>query len=401
MHKLYVHFGAGNIGRSLAGALFSQAGYDVLFVDAAPDLVQALHERRRYRVVVKDVLPPGAPDAYWVERVDAISARDAEAVADAVARADVIGTAVGAQVLPLVLRSAAPGLARRATPVSILFCENLHGAAALARRELTAALPPGFPLDERVGLVETSIGKMVPLMPAEARQRDPLEVWCEAYNRIIADRAGFVGPIPDVPGLELKGCFAAYVERKLYVHNLGHATCACHGFLKGYAQIWEAMADPAVAAETRAVMDETARALIRRYPDEFTAAGQHEHVEDLLRRFGNRALGDTVFRVGRDLPRKLAPGDRFIGGLRLVAEFGGDLQPLCRAVAAALQFRAADEAGQPFAADVAFLDRIAAEGAQAVLAAYCGLDAGLAARIAALAPVPRHGSRCTYHSDAG
>jgi mannitol-1-phosphate 5-dehydrogenase len=385
MHKLYVHFGAGNIGRSLAGALFSQAGYDVLFVDAAPELVQALHERRRYRVVVKDVLPPGAPDSYWVERVDAISARDAEAVADAVARADVIGTAVGAQVLPLVLRSVAPGLARRTTPVSILFCENLHGAAALARRELTAALPPGFPLAERIGLVETSIGKMVPLMPAGVRERDPLEVWCEAYNRIIADRAGFVGPIPDVPGLELKGCFAAYVERKLYVHNLGHATCACHGFLKGYAQIWEAMADPAVAAETRAVMDETARALIRRYSDEFDAAGQHAHVEDLLRRFGNRALGDTVFRVGRDLPRKLAPGDRFIGGLRLVAEVGGDLQPLCRAVAAALQFRATDEAGQPFAADVAFLDRIATEGAPAVLAAHCGLDADLIAQIAALA----------------
>jgi mannitol-1-phosphate 5-dehydrogenase len=135
-------------------------------------------------------------------------------------------------------------------------------------------------------------------------------------------------------------------------------------------------------------MDETARALIRRYPDEFDTAGQHAHVEDLLRRFGNRALGDTVFRVGRDLPRKLAPGDRFIGGLRLVGGSGGDLQPLCRAVAAALQFRATDEAGQPFAADVAFLDRIATEGAQAVLMSHCGLEPGLAARIAALAKPP-------------
>ncbi len=392
MHKLYVHFGAGNIGRSLAGALFSQAGYDVLFVDAAPDLVRALHERRRYRVVVKDVPQPGVPDAYWVEGVDAISALDAEAVAAAVARADVIGTAVGAQVLPRVLRSVAGGLTRRETPVSFLFCENLHGAAALARRELTTALPPGFPLAERVGLVETSIGKMVPLMPAEARARDPLEVWCEAYNVIIADRAGFVGPIPDVPGLELKGSFAAYVDRKLYVHNLGHATCACHGFLRGHTLIAEAMADPVVAAETRAVMEATAQALMNRYSGEFTAAGQHAHVEDLLRRFGNRALGDTVFRVGRDLPRKLAPDDRFIGGLRLVAEAGGDLQPLYRAVAAALQFRATDASGQPFDADTFFHDRVAREGAAAVLTAYCGLDGELAARIAALIPTPPRAS---------
>jgi len=383
--KLYLHFGAGNIGRSLAGALFSQAGYEVLFADAAPELVRALHERRRYRVVVKDTLPPGAPGAYWVERVDAVSALDAEAVAAAVARADVIGTAVGAKVLPIVLRSLAAGLARRAAPVSILFCENLHGAAALARRELTAALPPGFPLAERVGLVETSIGKMVPLMPAEVRARDPLEVWCEAYNRIIADRAGFVGSVPVVPGLELKGCFAAYVDRKLYIHNLGHATCACHGHLRGHTFLWQAIGDPAVAAETRAVMEETARALIRRYPGEFDAAGQQAHVDDLVRRFGNRALGDTVFRVGRDLPRKLAPGDRFIGGLRLVAEAGGDLAPLCRAIAAALRFRATDEAGQPFAADTAFLERVAREGAARVLADHCGLEPDLAARIAALA----------------
>ena len=32
---LYVHFGAGNIGRALAGPVFSRAGYEVVFVDEA------------------------------------------------------------------------------------------------------------------------------------------------------------------------------------------------------------------------------------------------------------------------------------------------------------------------------------------------------------------------------
>ena len=380
--KLYLHFGAGNIGRSLAGALFSQAGYDVLFVDAAAEVVGALQRQRRYKVVFKDTLPPGAAATYWIENVDAIAALDGAAVAAAVARADLIGTAVGAQVLPRVLRSMAPGLARRDRPVSILFCENMHDAAALARAELAAALPPAFPLAARVGLVETSIGKMVPLMPAEVRQRDPLEVWCEAYNMIIADGAGFVGPAPVVPGLELKENFTAYVERKLYVHNLGHATCACHGHRHGYTYLWQAIGDPAVAAETRMVMEATARALIHRYPTEFDAAMQQAHVDDLIRRFGNRALGDTVYRVGRDLPRKLAPADRFIGGLNLVAEAGGDLDPLYRAIAAALRFRAVDEAGAPFAADTAFLERVASQGAAAVLIDHCGLAAATAGKIA-------------------
>jgi mannitol-1-phosphate 5-dehydrogenase len=376
MMPLYVHFGAGNIGRALAGPIFSRAGYQVLFVDAVPEIVRALHERREYRVVIKDTLPPGTPDSFMVTGVDGIDVRDQEAVKAAVARADLIGTAVGAAHLPSVLNAIAAGLPEReGRPVSLLFCENLHGLARMARETLSRALPEDFPLDQQVGLVETSIGKMVPLMPQEVRRNDPLEVWGEAYNAIIADRNGFVGPVPDdIEGLLLKQCFQAYVDRKLYIHNLGHATCAYHGYLRGHALIDDAMCDPAVLAETEAVMQESARALARRYPQELDTAGLAEHVADLLRRFGNQALGDTVFRVGRDLPRKLAPGDRMIGGLRLVQSEQGDIAPVCRAIAAALQFAATDETGQPFAPDVAFRVRLAEEGTEAVLCAHSGLD---------------------------
>jgi mannitol-1-phosphate 5-dehydrogenase len=376
MMPLYVHFGAGNIGRALAGPIFSRAGYQVLFVDAVPEIVRALHERREYRVVIKDTLPPGTPDSFMVTGVDGIDVRDQETVKTAVARADLIGTAVGAAHLPSVLNAIAAGLPEReGRPVSLLFCENLHGLARMARETLSRALPEDFPLDQQVGLVETSIGKMVPLMPQEVRRNDPLEVWGEAYNAIIADRNGFVGPVPDdIEGLLLKQCFQAYVDRKLYIHNLGHATCAYHGYLRGHALIDDAMCDPAVLAETEAVMQESARALARRYPQELDAAGLAEHVADLVRRFGNQALGDTVFRVGRDLRRKLAPGDRMIGGLRLVQSEQGDIAPVCRAIAAALQFAATDETGQPFAPDVAFRVRLAEEGAEAVLCAHSGLD---------------------------
>jgi len=381
---LIVHFGAGNIGRSLVGTLFSRAGYDIRFVDAAPDIVQALQARHGYRVVIKDELPPGAPTHMDVEHADAIDARDAAAVADAVERADLIGTSVGANVLPIVLRSMAPGLARRTRPVSILFCENLHGVVDLARRTLGERLPADFDLDGRVGLVATSIGKMVPIMPAEARARDPLEVWGEAYNVIITDRRGFVGPVPEVAGLELKENFQAYVDRKLYIHNLGHAVCACHGYLHGCVRIAEAMAIPAVAEAARAAMETSARALTARYPGEFTAADQAAHVADLLRRFRNQALGDTVFRVGRDLPRKLAGDDRFVGALRLVRETGGDTGPICRGLAAALHFAAADEQGNRFAPDDEVRAKVAERGVVGFLSEHAKLDPVAFARELAL-----------------
>ncbi len=371
---LLVQFGAGNIGRSLVGTLFSQAGYDIVFVDAAEDIVTTMQKRHAYRVVIKDNLPAGAVSEINVPHVDALDARDTEAVAAAVARADLIGTAVGANVLPIVLKNMAAGLARRTVPVSILFCENMHGAPELARNILKEALPPDFDLEGRIGLIATSIGKMVPIMPSEVRRRDPLEVWGEAYNIIIADAQAFVGPTPEVSGLELKSNFQAYVDRKLYVHNLGHAVCACHGFLHGCDRIAEAMEVPDVAQVTRAAMEASAAALIKRYPDEFTPSDQHRHVEDLLRRFRNLALGDTVYRVGRDLPRKLSPNDRFVGALKLVAEQGGPTQAICDGIAAALLFAAADEQGHPFPPDTEVRQKVANEGVKTFLMSHAGLD---------------------------
>lgn len=372
---LLVHFGAGNIGRALVGSLFSQAGWEIVFVDAAPPLIKALNARGSYPVRVKGPLTHGATrETTLVEHVRGLMAQDTDAVAEAVARADLVGTAVGGGVLPRLFPVLARGIQMRNTPLSILMCENLHGARAIAREGLRRELPEGFPLDERVGLVETSIGKMVPIMPAPVRERDPLEVWGEAYNQIIADRDGFIGEPPAVPGLVCKPRFEAYVDRKLYIHNFGHAVAAYRGHLAGKTFLWECMEDAAVRGRVAEAMMSTAGALVHRYPDVFTVEAQREHVEDLLDRFGNRELGDTVFRVGRDLPRKLAPGDRLIGSLRLIEEEGQDPRPVHEVIACACRFRAVDETGAPFEADAAFLQRIEEEGLRAVLVNHCGLN---------------------------
>lgn len=371
--KTIVHFGAGNIGRSLVGQLFSRAGWEVVFVDAVERIIEALNTRGRYEVVVKDTLPPGEPEAIEVTGVRGIRASDVEAVAEAVAEADLLSTAVGPAVLPKLASSIAAGLVRRDRPVSIVMCENLRNAAGVMRAALAGHLPADFDLARRVGLVETSIGKMVPIMPADVAAADPLVVWAEAYNRIIADRRGFLGEPPDVPGLVLKDHFAAYVDRKLFIHNLGHTTAAFFGYLAGLESIWQCMADAAIRQKTREAMWTSAEGLITRYPGEFDTANQTEHVEDLLKRFANRALNDSVYRVGRDLHRKLGPEDRCVGSLRLARQTGADPTPVRQAIAAGLCFKAVDEHGQLFPPDAEFHARLDAEGPEAVLAGVCGL----------------------------
>jgi len=62
-------------------------------------------------------------------------------------------------------------------------------------------------------------------------------------------------------------------------------------------------------------MLQAANLLGKKNPGEFTMAELTDHVDDLLERFQNKSLGDTIFRLGCDLQRKLGSDDRLAGGI--------------------------------------------------------------------------------------
>jgi len=93
---LAVHFGAGNIGRGFVGLLLSNAGYDLVFADVADALIEGLQNSESYSVheVGDD------PRTTVVRGYSALnSAKQAAELTDAIARADVVTTAVGAHIL--------------------------------------------------------------------------------------------------------------------------------------------------------------------------------------------------------------------------------------------------------------------------------------------------------------
>jgi mannitol-1-phosphate 5-dehydrogenase len=378
MAKRFVQYGAGSIGRSFTGALFARAGYEVTFIDVNPAITEALKRDHRYKVEVHDD-PPGE---FWVEGVRAVDGRDTAAVAAAIAEADMMATSVGMRILPHIYAAITQGLQQRRAagrpPLDIIIAENIRNGAQVMAEGLQQYLPADFPLASCVGLIETSIGKMAPIMPDEVMRREPTLVYAEAYNTLILDAKGFRNPIPDVAGLAPKQNMAAWVDRKLFVHNLGHATCAYLGHLQRpeMRYVWELMGDAEIRAMTKTAMQESGAALVKRYPDDFNETAIAEHIEDLLRRFANQALGDTVFRLGRDLARKLARDDRLIGALLLDEEMGVAALMTTRATAAALFFHAKDEEGRAFAADEEFHARLQKAGPETMLCEVGGLDQG-------------------------
>ena len=139
-----------------------------------------------------------------------------------------------------------------------------------------------------------------------------------------------------IPGATFVDDLEPYIERKLFTVNTGHAAAAYFGFEAGLGKISEAMADQDVAADVRAVLDETKELLVAKHG--FNRAEQEAYVEKILGRFSNPHLPDTVNRVGRAPLRKLSRHERFIGPAAELAERGIVPEALLGAIAAALRF---------------------------------------------------------------
>ncbi len=240
------------------GQLFSESGYGVTFVDVDRTLLDALNGRGAYtiRLVTNE-----RTEEVTVGPVRALHSADTAAVADALARAEIGATAVGAGVLKHIAAPVAAGIVRRAelgiaTPFNLILCENLHGAAAIFREMVLAHLPAGLHgyAAAHIGFVDTVIARMVPPLTPELRAADPSLILVEPYKELPVDREGFIGPPPPIVHMTPYSPFAFFTDRKLYIHNAGHAVLAYLGHLRGYEYGYEALADDEIYFQARGAM---------------------------------------------------------------------------------------------------------------------------------------------------
>ncbi|HBE42714.1 MAG TPA: mannitol-1-phosphate 5-dehydrogenase [Bacteroidales bacterium] len=360
IHKIVI-FGAGKIGRSFVGQLFGCSGYNVVFIDVDQTVIGMLNQQGRYRIVIKGE----TEQEIIVRNVQAISAFNRESVVDAVSTAGIMAISVGKNALEKVIPVIAEALLKRSVndpdkPLDIILAENMRSAAEFVDEQLKKVLPSEFPVDTYVGLIETSIGKMVPIMPLAELEKDPLVVFAEPYNTLILDGKGFKNPIPQVKGLAPKSNIKAWVDRKAFIHNLGHAAAAYYGYLlyPDAVYMYEVLDHKEVSDFTRDVMIQSADILRVVYPDDFTVSDLEDHIDDLIYRFRNKDLQDTIFRVGQDLIRKLGADDRFMGAIHLAMQCQLPYDRILKAMSFGLRFNVKDETGNSFPPDITFLSSV-------------------------------------------
>ncbi len=367
--KQAIMYGAGNIGRGFIGQLFHMSGYEISFIDVNMTVIDKLNADGQYPVYITD-----GDDyrEYLVTGVHGVNGRDNEAIAEAIASADIMATAVGVNILKFIAAPFAGGVRRRMekgieAPLNVIICENMIEAdkyfAGLVKENLSEAEQAYF--DSHIALVEPSIGRMVPATPKEIAEKNPLAVCVEPYCELPVDKNAFKGEIPAIKNMVPFAPFDFFIRRKLFMHNMSHALTAYFGAQKGYTYIWEAAKDAEVKLLALRALTESSRALSKEYgvPLEELLIFS----ENLLSRFENKLLGDTVERVGRDTKRKLSENDRFVGAARLCEKHGIKPVTILAGLAAGLHFAPeGDDASAEIKADAK------ASGVAHALATYCG-----------------------------
>ena len=343
--KKAVHFGAGNIGRGFIGLLLNKAGYHVTFVDVAAPLVNDINELGKYNVEIF-----GKEDKIQVDNVSAINSNEnLEALLDAIVEADIVTTAIGPNILKFIAPNIAKGLTRRIeknqTPLNIIACENMVGGSTVLKNFVYENLSDEVKgkVDKLIGFPDAAVDRIVPAQHNDEK----LLVKVEEFSEWDVDSKGFVGEKPDIKGMTIVDNLSAYIERKLFTVNTGHASIAYLAYQQGIKDISTAMRDQNIVEMARRVWKETGELLIEKYG--FDPEVHGEYVKTAEKRFSNPYLSDEVTRVARGPKRKLGAKDRLVSPATQLLERGKTPEALASVIAAALKF---DFEGDPEAVEV-------------------------------------------------
>ncbi|WP_455145882.1 mannitol-1-phosphate 5-dehydrogenase [Brachyspira pilosicoli] len=338
--KKMIQIGAGNIGRACVGRLFHEAGYKVYFSDVLLDLLEMISKRGSYNV---RMLGKDFDKTLVIDNVDEVP-RDEESLLKLFDEIEIITTAVGVNILPKIASFVAKAIKRRyetknEKALNVVACENTTGASSKLRDSVYEFLDDNIKkwMEKKIVFPNVAVDCIVP----NIKNSDPLTVTCENFADLIIDKDVFIGDLPEVEGLSLKQNLDAYVERKLFTLNTGHAITAYLGFINNKKTIYDAINEESIKNIVLGAMRESGAVLVKRHG--FKEDEHEAYIQKILSRFFNPYLEDSVLRVGREPMRKLSYNDRLIKPILGTLEYNLKHNNLVKGVVAAFQFYSEDD----------------------------------------------------------
>ena len=286
--------------RAIAEVLPAAGGVRALVdrgADAATHIVSLTVTESGYGLDARGALDLAAPDV----------AADLEAVRAGRPGATVYGFLVA------LLRER---MRRAAGPLTLLSCDNLrHNGERLRAALLRFVQASGDAalaawLLEHTTCPNTMVDRITPRPTDALRERvraqlgvdDAAPVSAEAHLQwVIEDRFAAGRPAWETVGAELVADVAPYEEAKIRLLNATHSAVAWAGALRGHVFVHDAVRDPVVRGVALAYATEDAIPALAPSPVDLAA-----YRDQVLARFANPAIADTLQRVASDSRAKLA-----------------------------------------------------------------------------------------------
>ncbi len=211
-----LHFGAGNIGRGFIGEVLAKNGFEITFVDVNEKVITALNEKHEYLIQLAE---PTKKQIKVTGVAGINNAKEPAKVAQAFAKADIVTTAIGPKILPLIAPLIAAGIKlRRKTDnyqkIDVIACENMIGGSQFLKTEVYKHLDAATKVfaDEYIGFPNAAVDRIVP----QQSHADPLFVVVEPFKEWVIDESQLKDPALKLKDVHYAKQLEPYIERKLY-----------------------------------------------------------------------------------------------------------------------------------------------------------------------------------------
>jgi len=306
VYTLVVKHADGTLDAQVVGSIV-----EYLFAPDAPEAVIEKMAAQSTRLVSLTVTEGGY-------NVSAVTGAFDETAPDVVA--DLQPRAVPRTTFGLVTEALVRRRQRGLAPFTIVSCDNIQGNGDVARRSFTAFAALRDPelgawVEREVSFPSSMVDRITPMTTDEDREElrqrfgidDGWPVVCEPFTQwVLEDRFSLGRPPLEDAGVQVVEDVEPYELMKLRLLNAGHQALAYFGYLAGYRLVHEAAQDPIFQRFLLGYMEE-ATPTLRPVP----GIDLGEYRENLIARFSNPAIRDTLARLAFDgserIPKWLLP----------------------------------------------------------------------------------------------
>ncbi|MBV6631744.1 MAG: mannitol dehydrogenase family protein [Alphaproteobacteria bacterium] len=204
-------------------------------------------------------------------------------------------------------------------PITVACLDNIPDNGAVTKKVLQqfAEAKYGKELADYIGynivFPNSMVDRITPAASAEDAQSlvdkhgisDASPVFTEPYRQLIIEdnfAEGTKPPIGDVQGVKLTEDVRPFEAAKIRMLNGAHMMMGALGRVAGFKTVDEVMADPDMGAFTKRFLSEVAATI-----DPIPGTDMQVYADDLVERFDNPQLKDSVDRLANDTSKKLKP----------------------------------------------------------------------------------------------